>query len=446
MEPEHATRPTSGTQTAPSDVAGGRTRPGVVALAALIGTTIEWYDFYIYGTATALVIAPQFFPNVSPLAGTLASLSTFGVGFVARPIGGAIMGHVGDRVGRKSMLIASLLLMGVATALIGVLPNYAAIGAAAPVLLVVLRFAQGLGVGGEWGGAVLMSVEHAPPGRRAFYGSLPQMGVPLGVLLSSLAFLALQAVMTPEEFSSWGWRLPFLSSALLIVLGIVLRLRLTESPVFEALRADRRRSRLPVAEVLRTRPLNLLAAIAISVAPSGLGNLLLVWTITYTTRTLQVPSSTLLWISVAMTAVYAAVIPLASRLADRFSRQRVFLVAAGACVLWAFPYFWLINTRSVGAILLAMSVAAAVVGSLSSIHSGLVAYAFPARVRYSGASIAYGLGGVAGGAIAPIIATALFAAFVSTTPVSLYIVAAGVVSGIAAAGVVSDINADHRPE
>jgi metabolite-proton symporter len=413
-----------------------------VAIASLIGTTIEWYDFFVYGTAAALVFRPQFFPNVSPTVGTIASLSTFAIGFVARPVGGALMGHVGDRIGRKSMLVASLIIMGLATVCIGLLPNFATIGITAPILLVLLRFVQGIGVGGEWGGAVLMSVEHAPRFKRTLYGSFPQMGLPAGVALASLAFLALRLLVDDAQFTSWGWRIPFLVSALLIAFGLVVRLKLTESPAFEAVQARKEQSRLPVVDVLRSRPRNLFAASVLNIAASGLGNILLVYTLTYVTKNLGVSSKTMLWVTVIVAVMWTVLIPVSAALADRYGRQRVFLSGAALCVVWAFPYFWLLNTGSFGAILLAAAVAGAAVAIMSAPHAALVAYAFPARIRYSGSSIAYALGGIAGGALAPIIATALFAAFGSAVPISLYLIVIGLISALGAVFIVSNMSAD----
>ncbi|PYS33774.1 MAG: MFS transporter, partial [Acidobacteria bacterium] len=231
-----------------------------VAVASAIGTTIEWYDFFIYGTAAALVFAPQFFPQVSALAGTLASFATFAVGFIARPLGGIVMGHFGDRIGRKSALVWCLLLMGLSTFAIGLLPTYARIGVWASVLLVVLRFVQGFALGGEWGGAVLMSVEHAPPGRRGFFGSFVAVGLPVGIILSNLVFLIASSVVTPEDFASWAWRIPFLMSGVLVAVGLYVRLGVAESPIFaEALRARAER-RLPVLDVLRSHARTVLLA------------------------------------------------------------------------------------------------------------------------------------------------------------------------------------------
>ncbi|MFC5141424.1 MFS transporter [Actinomycetospora rhizophila] len=405
-------------------------RPRRVALAGLIGTTIEWYDFFIYGTAAALVFAPQFFPQVSPVAGTLAALSTFAIGFVARPVGGALMGHFGDRLGRRRMLVASLLVMGVGTLLIGLLPTYAAIGVAAPVLLVLLRFVQGVGVGGEWGGATLLALEHAPPSKRTLYSSLPQVGLPLGVVLASLVFLVVRLGLDEAAFAAWGWRVPFLLSAVLVVFGLVLRLRLDESPEFERVRAEAEVRRAPLADVLRA-PRVLVPAAGLNVLVSGLANILLVFTLSYVAARQLVGAPTMLAITVVTALVWAGVIPLAAVWAARRGRRPVMLAGVVALTLWAFPYFWLIDTGSVLATLVACVVAGAGFAVASGPYGAYLAEAFPTAVRYSGSSVAYALGSVVGGALAPIVATVLFAATGTGTAISAYVVVLGLVSLLA---------------
>ncbi|MEV1295314.1 MFS transporter [Pseudonocardia sp. NPDC049635] len=402
-------------------------RARTVALAGLIGTTIEWYDFFIYGMAAALVFAPQFFPGVSPLAGTLAALSTFAIGFVARPIGGALMGHFGDRVGRRSMLVLSLMIMGVGTLLIGLLPNYAAIGIAAPILLVVLRFAQGIGVGGEWGGATLLALEHAPPSRRTLYSSLPQVGLPLGVVLASLVFLVVRLAVDEAAFVAWGWRIPFLVSAALVVFGLVLRLRLDESPQFTRVRSADQVRRSPLGDVLRA-PRTLLPASGINIVASGLANIVLVFTLSYVAARQLVDSSTMLAVTVVTALVWAGVIPLAALLAGRYGRRPVLLAGTVLLTAWAFPYFWLIDTGSVAGVLTACVVSGIGVAIASGPYGAYIAEAFPTAVRYSGSSVAYAIGGVLGGALAPIVATALFAATGNGTAISAYVTVLGFVS------------------
>jgi MFS family permease len=398
-----------------------------VALAGLVGTTIEWYDFFIYGTAAALVFGPQFFPGASPVAGTLAALSTFAIGFVARPVGGALMGHFGDRIGRRSMLVLSLLVMGIGTLVIGLLPTYASIGVAAPVLLVVLRFVQGLGVGGEWGGATLLALEHAPPGRRTLYSSFPQVGLPLGVVLASVVFLAVRLAVDDAAFAGWAWRIPFLASALLVAFGLVLRLRLDESPEFEQVRSRRGVRRSPLLDVLR-RPRTLLPAAGLNILASAVGNIVLVFTLTYVATRGLVPSSTMLAVTVATALVWALAIPLSAVLAQRYGRRPVIVAAVVVLTLWAFPYFWLVDTGSVTGVVLACTVAGAGIGVATGPYGAFIAEAFPAAVRYSGSSVAYAIGGVLGGALAPIVATVLLSATGGSTAVSAYLVGLGIVS------------------
>ena len=406
------------------------TRPRRVALAGLIGTTIEWYDFFIYGTAAALVFAGQFFPNASPVAGTLAALSTYAIGFVARPVGGALMGHFGDRVGRRRMLVLSLLIMGIGTMLIGLLPTYATIGVAAPVLLVVLRFAQGIGVGGEWGGATLLALEHAPRSRRTLYSSLPQVGLPLGVVLASLVFLLVQLSTGEAAFQAWGWRIPFLLSAGLVAFGLVLRLRLDESPQFEAVRSQAGIRRSPLVTALRM-PRTMVSAAGLNILVSGMANILMVFTLSYVAARELVGPSTMLTAIVITALAWAAVIPFAAVVAERRGRRPVLAAASALLTLWAFPYFWLIDTGSVAAVLVACVVTGLGVGIAMGPWGAFIAEAFPTAVRYSGSSVAYAVGGVLGGALAPIVATALFAATGSATAIAAYVVALGLVSLVA---------------
>ncbi|WP_433503671.1 MFS transporter [Pseudonocardia halophobica] len=409
--------------------AATRTSPSArrVAFAGLVGTTIEWYDFFIYGTAAALVFAPQFFPGASPVAGTIAALSTYAVGFVARPVGGAVMGHFGDRIGRRSMLVLSLLIMGVGTALIGVLPTYASIGIAAPILLVVLRFAQGLGVGGEWGGATLLALEHAPPNRRVVYSSFPQLGLPLGVVLASLVFLLTRLTLSEAGFAAWGWRVPFLASAVLVAFGLVLRLKLDESPEFRQVRTRQEVRRAPLAEVLRA-PRVLLSASGLNLIGSGLGNVVLVFTLSYVAAEQLVPASAMLAISIGTALAWAAAITVSALLAERYGRRTLLIVGSGLLTVWAFPYFWLLDTGSVGASTLACVVSGIGIGLATGPYGAFLTEAYPVAVRYSGSSVAYAIGGVLGGALSPIVATVLYGATGAATAVSAYLVFLGLLT------------------
>jgi metabolite-proton symporter len=381
-----------------------------VILASFIGTTIEWYDFFLYGTAAALVFNRLFFPNVDPLIGTLSAFGTFAVGFVARPFGGMVFGHYGDRLGRKAMLVYSLLIMGVATFLIGLLPTYDSIGVWAPVLLVVLRCAQGIGVGGEWGGAVLMAVEHSPAGRRGLSGAWPQMGVPAGLFLSTVVFAICSTQMSDEQFLSWGWRLPFLVSLALIAVGMFVRLRIMETPAFTDLARAGRREARPIVTAIRTHRRSLLLAMGMRVAENGLFYVYTVFVLSYGPAELGVSRNAMLT-GVTLAALGGLIaIPLYGALSDRIGRRPVYLFGAGFSLLYALPFFMLLDTRS--AVVIWMAIVVGVAVGHNAMYGPQAAYfseLFGASVRYSGASIAYQLASVASGGLAPFVATALLA-------------------------------------
>jgi len=378
-----------------------------VAFASLIGTTIEWYDFFLYGTAAALVFNRLYFPTVDPFVGTLASFATYTVGFVARPIGGIVIGHYGDRIGRKSMLVLTLVMMGVATAGIGLLPTYAQIGPWAAVALVALRLAQGFGVGGEWGGAVLMAVEHAPPGARGFYGSWPQIGVPAGLLLSTAAF-AVFARLPEDQFLAWGWRVPFLASILLVIVGLIIRLRILETPAFVRIRETRTAVRQPIAEVLRRHPKEVLLGIGARLAENGAFYIYTVFVLVYATQKVGIDRQIVLNGVLIAAACMLAAVPLAGALSDRVGRRPVYLFGAVMTALFAYPLFVLLDTGSTPLVWLALFVVlvfahAPMYGPQAAFLSEL----FGARVRYSGASLASQLSSLVAGGLSPFIATAL---------------------------------------
>jgi MFS transporter, MHS family, shikimate and dehydroshikimate transport protein len=404
-----------------------------VAAASFIGTTIEWYDFFLYGTAAALVFGDLFFPEAKPLVGTLLAFSTYAVGFAARPIGGVVFGHYGDRIGRKSMLVLSLLIMGVATFLIGVLPTYASIGVVAPLLLVVLRFAQGIGVGGEWGGAVLMSVEHAPKGRRGFFGAWPQMGVPAGLLLSTAVFAVVQAMTSEAAFLSWGWRVPFLASIVLVAVGLFIRLKLMESPAFERVKETKTEAPRPIVDVVRKYPREVLVAMGMRVAENGCFYILTVFVLAYGEDELGLGKSTMLTGVIIAAAIGLFTVPLWGALSDRVGRKPLYLAGAVISTLWAFPMFGLINTES--PVLIWLSIAVGINLGHDLMYGPQAAYfaeLFGTRVRYSGASLGYQLASVFAGGFAPLIATALLAAGGgSPTLVALYMMGMGLISVVA---------------
>ncbi|MGA6088527.1 MFS transporter [Amycolatopsis sulphurea] len=402
-----------------------------VALASAIGTTIEWYDYFAYSTATALVFNHAFFPKLSAASGTLAAFATLGVGFVARPLGGIVWGHFGDRVGRKAMLVASLLLMGVATAGVGVLPTYAEAGVVAPVLLVVLRVLQGISAGGEWGGAALMAVEHAPEGRRGRYGSFSQIGVPAGLILAQLVFFALNSSLTPEAFRSWGWRVPFLLSLVLVAVGLVIRLRVEESPVFARLRTDDKRSKLPIVEVLRARPWQVLTAAVSFIANTALGYIFFAYLLSYGTSVLKLSSATMLVVVITGSVVWLASIVGAASWSDTAGRKPVYLAGSVLLVVWSIPFFLLVDTRQPWLLIVAVTVLNIGLGATYGPQAALFAELFEPRFRYSGSSFAYAVGAVLGGGFAPLIATALQNATGTSMPVALYMVGVSVLSLLA---------------
>ncbi|MEJ7841631.1 MAG: MFS transporter [Rubrobacter sp.] len=393
-----------------------------MAVASLVGTALEWYDYFLYGTAAALVFNQLFFPDADPLVGTLLALATFGVGFVTRPVGGLVFGHYGDKIGRKTMLVITLVIMGVATCAIGLMPTYDRIGIWAPILLVLLRLVQGFGVGGEWGGAVLMAVEHAPAGRRGYYGSWPQMGVPAGLVLATAVF-AIFSALPEEQFLAWGWRVPFLLSILLVGVGLYIRLRLIESPAFQEVQETDTESSMPIVDVFRTYPKNILIAMGARVGDNMLFYIFTVFALTYVTEELGLPESTALIGVMIGATIEFFLIPFFGALSDRIGRRPVYMGGAVFCVLFAFPYFWLLNTEVPVLIWLAISLSLFVGhAAMYAPQASFLSELFGTRVRYSGASIGYQLAPIVGGGIAPFIAVALLAATGSYWPIAVYMI------------------------
>ena len=401
--------------------------PRKVAAASLVGTTIEWFDFFIYGTAAALVFNRVFFPSVSPALGTIAALGTFAAGFVARPLGGAFFAHFGDRVGRKPMLVYSLLLMGAATVGIGLLPGYATLGVAAPVLLVVLRFCQGFGVGGEWGGAALMAVENAPDHRRGFYGAWPQVGVPLGLVLGTGSFLVLDLTVAEADFQAWGWRIPFLASALLILVGMWIRLTVAESPVFRADQERRESSRMPVVDVLRRYPKVILLAAGSFLATNATFYVSSVWLVSYATTELGYERATILGANTFLSAADIPMILLLGLLSDRVGRRPLFLVGMAVLAVASVPYFLLVGTGNIGLFILGGLVVQACRSAVYGPQSAYFAEQFPTHLRYSGASLAYQLASILGG-VAPAVCGLLVLWTGSLLSVAAYVMAMALVS------------------
>ena len=392
----------------PPPSAGSATnRPATVLFASLIGTTIEFFDFYIYATAAVLVFPKLFFPAADPAAATLSSLATFAIAFFARPIGSAVFGHFGDRIGRKATLVAALLTMGVSTVVIGLLPTYATIGTLAPLLLALCRFGQGLGLGGEWGGAVLLATENAPPGKRAWYGMFPQLGAPIGFFLSGGIFLLLSQLMSDADFFAYGWRIPFLSSALLVLIGLYVRLKITETPAFQAVLDRNERVKLPVVAVLRdhTRPLVLgtLAAMATFV----IFYLMTVFTLSWGTTALGYSRQQFLVLQLIAIVFFGLTIPLAAVLADRHGRRTAMILVSVAIAVFGLAFGPLFGSGKLAGVVAFMVIGQCLIGMTYGPLGTLLSEMFPAEVRYTGASLTFNLAGILGASLAPYIATYL---------------------------------------
>ncbi len=401
-----------------------------VIVASLVGTSLEWYDFFIYGTAAALVFNKLFFPGFDPLVGTVLAFATFAVGFVSRPLGGVIFGHYGDRIGRKNVLVATLLLMGLATFAIGLLPTYEAIGAWAPVLLVVLRFLQGLGLGGEWGGAVLMTLESGDPQRRGLNASWPQVGVPFGLLFANGVLSLMGSVTSSDAFLSWGWRVPFLLSGLLVAVGLWIRWSIAESPLFTETTTQEGPTHAPIVEVFRHYPKQVLLAIGARIGVDVSFYTFVLFITTYVATYLNLPRSYALNAVLIAAVVQIFCIPFFGHLSDRYGRRPVYLFGAAAAAVWVFAFFALLDTGSFLLILLAAVLALVFHAAMYGPQASFISEMFPTRVRYSGASMGYQLAGILGGALAPIVSTALLDRFHTSVAVSVYVVAMLAITGV----------------
>ncbi|MYQ79834.1 MULTISPECIES: MFS transporter [unclassified Streptomyces] len=392
------------------------------ALATLLGTTLEWYDFFLYGTAAALIFDKQFFPSLSPAAGTLAAFSTLAVGFVARPLGGLVFGHFGDRLGRRSTLVVSLVMMGLGSTLIGAVPSYDSIGLWAPVLLVLLRVVQGIGLGGEGAGATLMSMEHAPEGRRNLYAGFPQMGTPAGLVLANLIFLATNSLAGHATFTAWAWRVPFLLSFVLVGVGLVVRLRVTESPSFDRARREDEVVRFPLADALKAGLPRLAVTLLAVVANSAVAYVFMVFTLSYGTKHLGFDQQFLVLGVSGAAVLWFVSIPVWTRIADRKGRRMLFIGGSVAILLWCAVFFPLLDTGNRASALLALAGMGLIIPVTHCVQGAIIADTFPVRVRYSGTSLVLQIGAVLGGGLAPMISSALLGGGSSSTGVTWYLV------------------------
>jgi len=415
-------------------------------IASTIGTTIEWYDFFIYGTVTGLVFAKLYFPKSDPLVGTLQAFAIYAVGFVARPIGAAIFGHYGDRIGRKAALIATLLLMGFATFAVAFVPTYASIGIWGAILLTVLRFVQGVGVGGEWGGSVLLSMEWArTTAHRGFIASWPQFGVPAGLFLANLAVLAFSAISGPD-FLAWGWRIPFALSIVLVGIGLYIRLGILETPTFSRLVAQNRVERAPTIEVIKRQPREIILTALARMGEQAPFYIFTAFIFTYGTTILH-QSRDLLLIAVLTASVFSFfTIPFAGYLSDRIGRKRMYMIGAAVTGIFGFVYFALLDTAVPGLIFLAVVLSLIPHDLMYGPQAALIAECFTGRLRYSGASLGYQFASVIAGGPAPLIATALFASYQSGHAIALYILACAIISLVSAALLPDYTNRDISAE
>jgi metabolite-proton symporter len=420
-----------------------------VVLASFLGTALETYDLYLYGTAAALIFPHLFFPNFDPAAATLLSLSTFAVSFVARPLGALVFGHYGDRLGRKNVLVASLLLMGLSTFAIGLLPSYDTIGLLAPGILVFLRFLQGFGFGGEYSGAVLMIVEKAPKEKRGFYGSLNNVGPVVGFLASTGVFILVSSLMSQEQLLAWGWRIPFLVSIVLVGIGLYIRLQLEESPVFTDVTEKKTAVRLPIATALRHYWKEMLLATGSVILFFGIFYLFSVFSLSYATKQLGMERNTVLYSVMIAMVVNGITIPIFSKLSDKVGRKKIMMWGCAAAALWAFPMFSLMETTNFLLMTIGFSVQMVIYAMTFGPAAAFLSELFGPTIRYTGMAVAYNIGGIIGAAFAPIVASVLINNFHASWPIALYIIAMAIVSFVSLSLVSEtnkvDMKADRVP-
>jgi len=402
-------------------------------VASTIGTAIEWYDFFLYGTAAGLVFGKLYFPNEDPLTATLAAFGTYFIGFVGRPIGAAIFGHYGDRIGRKATLIATLLFMGIATFLIAFVPTYAEIGIWGAVILTVLRMIQGIGVGGEWGGSVLLAMEWSRThGERGLVASWPQFGVPCGLFLANLAVLAFSS-LSGDQFYVWGWRIPFALSIVLVGVGLWIRLGILETPVFRQVVRENKVEKTPIAEVFRKHPKEILLSALLRMAEQAPFYIFTAFIFSYATGTLHMSRNLILTAVLVAACVSFVTIPLSGHISDRIGRRKMYLIGAAVTGLFGFLYFGMVDTAYPSAVFIAIVLSLIPHDMMYGPQAALIAEAFTPRLRYSGASLGYQLASIIAGGPAPLIATALFAHYQSSNAIAIYIAACAVVSLVSAA-------------
>jgi MFS family permease len=397
-------------------------------IASTVGTTIEWYDFLMYSTVTGLVFGKVYFPQEDPLTGTLSAFGVFFIGFVARPIGAAIFGHYGDRIGRKATLIVTLLMTGIATAAVGLVPGYATIGIWGAIILTVLRLIQGIGVGGEWGGSVLLAMEWARTNKnRGFIASWPQFGAPAGLCLANIMVL-LFSWISGDEFLTWGWRIPFLLSIVMVAIGLWIRLGILETPVFQRLLAEDKIERAPTIEVFKRQPREVILTALLRLAEQSPGYVFNAFVFSYGTLVLGASRDLLLWGLIVTTALGFITVPIAGAVSDRIGRRRMYIIGCVTVAVYTFIYFALLDTRVPGLMFLAVSLSFIPVMMMYGPEAALIAEAFTPRLRYSGASIGYQLASIIAGGPAPFISTWLFATYKSTVPIGIYITICAVIS------------------
>ena len=394
-----------------------------VATASMVGISVEWYDFFLYSTAAAIVFNKLYFPTADPLVGTILAFATFAIGFVARPVGGVFFGHYGDRIGRKGVYIATLLVMGIGTAIIGLLPTYSQVGIWAPILLVSCRLVQGFGLGGAWGGAILMVVEHAPEDRRGFYASLAQLGATVGLVLGTV-FFGLFVRLPQDQFLAWGWRIPFLLSFLLVLVALYIRKSVTESPIFEGIKETKQEAKLPVIEVITKHPKNLLLAMGVRFAENGLFYIYATFVFAYATLILKESRELILDAVLVAAIVETFTIPTYGYISDKLGRRPVYMFGAVFSALWSFPFFWLMGFHNLWLTTLAVTMGLAVGhAAMYGPQGALFSELFSARVRYSGASLGYQLASIFAGALTPVVATSLLDLYKGVTwPVAAYMI------------------------